>query len=71
MVRDLFIGYQLPRFVTHTNLVLIPKKNEVNTLYDMRPFSLNNFINKVFSRVLYERLVGLLPNLISDERAYL
>lgn len=35
----------------------------------MRPISLSNFINKVFSRFIHERLVGLLPNLISDEQA--
>lgn len=39
------------------------------TFSDMRPISLGNFVNKIFSRVVHERLVHLLPNLISDEQA--
>nr|XP_009610354.1 uncharacterized protein LOC104104043 [Nicotiana tomentosiformis] len=35
----------------------------------MRPISLSNFINKVFSRVIHERLADFIPNLISDEQA--
>ncbi|XP_070041409.1 uncharacterized protein [Nicotiana tomentosiformis] len=34
----------------------------------MRPISLINFNNKIISIVIHERLVGLLPNLISDEQ---
>lgn len=34
----------------------------------MRPINLSNFINKVFYRVIHERLVDLLPNLISNEQ---
>nr|XP_016442433.1 PREDICTED: uncharacterized protein LOC107767848 [Nicotiana tabacum] len=62
-------GEELPKFVTHTNLVFLPKKKEVTTFSDMRLISLSNFINKVFSRVIHEMLVILLPNLISDEQA--
>nr|XP_009774912.1 PREDICTED: uncharacterized protein LOC104224892 [Nicotiana sylvestris] len=69
MVKAFFNGHELPKFITHTNLVLLPKKKEVITFSDMWPISLSNFINKVFSRVIHERLVGLLPNLISDEQA--
>ncbi|XP_019251272.1 PREDICTED: uncharacterized protein LOC109230201 [Nicotiana attenuata] len=69
MVKAFFNGQELPRFITHTNLVLLPKKKEVLNFSDMRPISLSNFINKVFSRVIHERLVGLLPTLISDEQA--
>ncbi|XP_075092291.1 uncharacterized protein LOC142172545 [Nicotiana tabacum] len=35
----------------------------------MRPISLSNFVNKIFSRVIHERLVDILPNLISEEQA--
>lgn len=69
MVKEFFNGNDLPRYITHTNLVLLPKKKEVVTFPDMRPISLNNFINNVFFRVIHERLVGMLPNLISDEQA--
>ncbi|XP_019251178.1 PREDICTED: uncharacterized protein LOC109230104 [Nicotiana attenuata] len=69
MVLAFFNGQQLPKCVTHTNLVLLPKKKEVTTFSDLRPISLSNFINKIFSRVIHERLVELLPSIISEEQA--
>lgn len=69
MVRAFFRGHELPKCVTHTNLVLLPKKKEVSTFSEMRPISLSNFSNKVISRVIHERLVDLLPSLISEEQA--
>lgn len=59
MVKAFLNGQQLPKFVTHTNLVLFPKKKEVHTFSYMRPISLSNFINKIFSRVIHERLVDI------------
>lgn len=35
----------------------------------MRPISLSNFVNKIFSRVVHERLAVLLPNIVSEEQA--
>ncbi|XP_019240885.1 PREDICTED: uncharacterized protein LOC109220870 [Nicotiana attenuata] len=69
MVKAFFCGQQLPKSVTHTNLVLLPKRKEIMTFADMRPISLSNFVNKIFSRVIHERLVEMLPNLISEEQA--
>ncbi|XP_075088531.1 uncharacterized protein LOC142170503 [Nicotiana tabacum] len=69
MVRAFFNGHELPKCVTHTNLVLLPKKKEVTTFPDLRPISLSNFSNKVISRVVHERLVKFLPSLISEEQA--
>ncbi|XP_075109006.1 uncharacterized protein LOC142180816 [Nicotiana tabacum] len=68
MVKALFNGHDFPRYVTHTNLVLLPKKKEVVTFSDVRPISLSNFVNKIFSRVVHGRLAVLLPNLISEEQ---
>ncbi|XP_070029442.1 uncharacterized protein [Nicotiana sylvestris] len=68
MVRAFFIGHELPKCVTYTNLVLLPKKKEVTTFSDLRP-SLSNFSNKVISRVVHERLVKFLPSLISEEQS--
>nr|XP_009768841.1 PREDICTED: uncharacterized protein LOC104219801 [Nicotiana sylvestris] len=69
MVKAFFCGQQLPKSVMHTNMVLLPKKKEVTTFADMRPISLSNFVNKIFSRVIHEILVELLPNIISEEQA--
>ncbi|XP_060170531.1 uncharacterized protein LOC132601468 [Lycium barbarum] len=66
MVRDFFCGQELPRFITHTNLVLIPKKEVINTFTDMRSISLSTFANKIISRVLHERIIPLLPGIISN-----
>ncbi|XP_075099940.1 uncharacterized protein LOC142176380 [Nicotiana tabacum] len=69
MVRALFNGHELPKCVTHTNLVLLPKEKKVTTFSDLRPISLSNFSNKVISRVVHERLVKFLPSLISEEQS--
>ncbi|XP_060211843.1 uncharacterized protein LOC132639414 [Lycium barbarum] len=58
-----FEGQTLPKSITHTNLDLLPKKNVVEAFSDMRPISLSNFINKVISRVVHERLDKLLTRL--------
>lgn len=47
MVNALFEGVTLPNLITHTNLVLLPKKDVVQSFSDMRPISLSNFLNKV------------------------
>ncbi|XP_075098940.1 uncharacterized protein LOC142175837 [Nicotiana tabacum] len=67
MVKKFFNGKELPKYITHTNLVLLPKKKDVITFSDMRPISLSNFINKVFSRVIHETIAPLLPSLISSK----
>ncbi|XP_070049029.1 uncharacterized protein [Nicotiana tomentosiformis] len=69
MVKAFFCSADLPKFITHTNLVLLPKKKIVSTFSDMRPISLSNFSNKIISRVVHERLVDLLPSLISPNQA--
>ncbi|XP_075101724.1 uncharacterized protein LOC142177156 [Nicotiana tabacum] len=43
------------------------EKKEVTTFFDLRPISLSNYSNKLILRVIHERLVGLLPNIISEE----
>ncbi|XP_060170719.1 uncharacterized protein LOC132601661 [Lycium barbarum] len=63
VVKAFFEGPTLPKSITHTNLVLLPKKNVVEAFYDMRPISLRNFINKVISRVVHDKL----DNKVSDE----
>ncbi|XP_070029963.1 uncharacterized protein [Nicotiana sylvestris] len=69
MVRAFFNGHELPKCLTHTNLVLLPKKKEVTIFSDLRPISLSNFSNKVISRVVHGRLDKFLPSLISEEQS--
>ncbi|KAH0693413.1 hypothetical protein KY285_020510 [Solanum tuberosum] len=68
MIRDFFYGKQLPRFVTHTNLVLLPKKENVEKFPDLRPVSLCTFINKIISRVIHGRISKWLPRIISQNQ---
>ncbi|XP_060200453.1 uncharacterized protein LOC132628704 [Lycium barbarum] len=65
VVKVFFEVQTLPKSITHTNLVLLPKNNEVESFSDMRPISLSNFINKVISRVVHKKLEKALPRLIS------
>ncbi|XP_060170729.1 uncharacterized protein LOC132601672 [Lycium barbarum] len=65
LVKAFYEGHTLPKSITHTNLVLLPKKPLVQSFADLRPISLSNFINKVISRVLHARLYSILPQLIS------
>lgn len=43
MVKVFFNGAELSKFITHTNLVLLPKTKNVAIFSDMRPISLSNF----------------------------
>lgn len=52
IVKAFFCGQKIPMYVSHTKLVLIPKKEVPKIFSDMRPISLNSFINKVISRVI-------------------
>jgi len=65
MVQDFFSGNSLAKSISHTNLVLLPKKDQVHSFADLRPISLSNFINKIFSRIVHDRVEALLPKLIS------
>ncbi|XP_060183032.1 uncharacterized protein LOC132612987 [Lycium barbarum] len=68
-VKAFFDGQTLPNSITHTNLVLLLKKNVVESFSDMRPISLSNFINKVISRVVHGRLDKLLTRVISPNQS--
>lgn len=69
MVQDFFCGQQLPKYITHSNLVLIPKKEHINSFTDLRPISLSTFANKIISTVLHERMSKLLPMMISSNQS--
>ncbi|XP_060190705.1 uncharacterized protein LOC132619966 [Lycium barbarum] len=66
VVKAFWDGHTLPKAITHTNLVLLPKKNEVETFLDMRPISLSNYINKILSREIVSdiRLRGKPANVV-------
>ncbi|XP_060181532.1 uncharacterized protein LOC132611140 [Lycium barbarum] len=44
----------------------VTNMENINTFADLRPISLSTFANKIISRVLHERIVPLLPAIISS-----
>jgi len=49
--------------------VLIPKKEVVVSYGNLRPISLSNFSNKILSRIIHERIVAVLPGIISTNQS--
>ena len=64
-VLSFFCGAELPRFITATSIVLLPKVMNPKDFTQFRPISVYNFLNKVISRILVGRLAGILPRIIS------
>ncbi|XP_071901113.1 uncharacterized protein [Coffea arabica] len=63
-VLSFFCGVELPRFITSTSIVLLPKVLNPQDLSQFRPISLCNFFNKLLSRILADRVAGVLPKII-------
>lgn len=63
-----FCGAELPRYITHTTLVLISKKEVVKSFGDLRPISLSMFMNKIISKVLQGRIDKVLHKIISSNQ---
>lgn len=68
-VQEFFVGVPLPRSISSTLIILIPKKESLNTFSDFRPICLCNFINKVLTRILCDRLRELLSTLVTEEQS--
>lgn len=59
----------MPRGITDTTLILLPKKENAHHIRDFRPISLGNFSGKIISKILAMRLARLLPALVDEEQA--
>ncbi|XP_071906094.1 uncharacterized protein [Coffea arabica] len=66
---DFLAGTPLPKEIASTLIVLIPKKPNPATFADFRPISLCTFMNKIFTKVLANRLQAILPGIISLEQS--
>ena len=67
-VLSFFCGAELPRFITSTSIVLIPKVQNPQEFAQFRHISLCNFFNKLLSRILADRVADILPKIISPIR---
>lgn len=65
MVKAFFYGFDLPRSITYTNMALIHKKDKVKRLEDLRLINLCNFVNKVFSKLVLDKLSTVITKIIS------
>ncbi|KAL8094028.1 hypothetical protein AgCh_035786 [Apium graveolens] len=58
-----------PADFTSSNLVLIPKKDNVEKLTDVRPITLCNVVYKILAKVLENRLKCILSDIISENQS--
>ena len=66
-VKEFFMGIPIPRVISSTQIILLPKKDNPNSFADFRPISLCTFLYKIFTRIICDRLGPLLLKLISPK----
>lgn len=64
-VQSFFTKGFLPKGLNSTILALIPKKEEARMMKDYRPISLCNVLYKVISKIIANRLKGIMPKCIT------
>lgn len=60
---------QFPVDLNSTNIVLIPKKENADSMKELRPIALCNVLYKVIAKVLANRLRAILPEIISENQS--
>lgn len=67
-VLNFFSSGRLLKEVNRTYIVLLPKGEDTKNIKGFRPISLCNFIYKIISKILTNRLREVLPHIISDSQ---
>lgn len=65
VVKDFLSGQMIPKYFSHSCIVLLSKVSNPNKLIDFRPISLSNFTSKFISKLMSNRVSHILPSLIS------
>lgn len=65
----IFLKGFLPKGINSTILALIPKKDDAQEMRDYRPISCCNVMYKVISKILANRIKGLLPKFIAPNQS--
>ncbi|WMV11057.1 hypothetical protein MTR67_004442 [Solanum verrucosum] len=68
MILEFFSGSDIPRFISHSCLILIPKVRQPQKLNEFRPISLSNFSCKIISKILSNRLIPYMSKIISPNQ---
>lgn len=69
MVLDSLAGRGLPDNLNHTHITLIPKTDHPEMVFQFRPIGLCNVSYKLITKVIAQRLNGVLPDLISPSQS--
>jgi hypothetical protein len=69
VVLDFLNGGELPDSINKTTIVLIPKIKQLREMKQFRPISLCNVVYKICSKVLANRLRGILDEIIVEEQS--
>lgn len=64
-----FRGATLPKFFTHTCVIMLPKNECPQIFSDIRIISLCNMSSKIIVKLLNARLGGILPKIISQNQS--
>jgi hypothetical protein len=68
-IRAFLSGEDVPEGLCDTLIVLIPRKLNLERLTNFRSISLCNVLYKIASKVLTNRLKGVLPSIIAEEQS--
>ncbi|XP_057770827.1 uncharacterized protein LOC130990624 [Salvia miltiorrhiza] len=67
-VRTFFIKNYLPARLNSNTLILIPKKEVVDSVTDLRPIILSNFFFKILSKILASRLSSVATDFVTPNQ---
>ena len=69
IVLDCLHNCKIPKEINHTHIALIPKVKSPKRITEFRPISLCSVIYKVVSKMLANRLKGILPSIVSENQS--
>lgn len=69
LVRSYFQDGITPHELNGTNVVLIPKKNNPTEMGYLRPISLCNVLVKIISKVMANRMKGMLQSVVAENQS--
>nr|XP_009803753.1 PREDICTED: uncharacterized protein LOC104249075 [Nicotiana sylvestris] len=67
-VMEFFDTTKMLRIINRTTLTLIPTNNHAAEAGDYRPIACCNTVYKIISKVLYNRIKGVLPSIITENQ---